>query len=168
MAIEDKNLRRVSVGIDSSNNIRYSMVVAGPEQDVADFYERMCSLFKKCGVKVMHYTDIDKKIIKALLDQFDIFNGKNQYLVNLLAKIFFERNFSFAVSGINVFPSAAIIFRSGSNVLNIEVTSVSSPLKTDRIIISAIVPTVTPATDTAEIMFMAFRDFFAKRYLFAM
>jgi len=34
--------------------------------------------------------------------------------------------------------------------------------------ISAIVPTATPATETAEIMFMAFRDFFANRYLFAM
>jgi len=32
---------------------------------------------------------------------------------------------------------------------------------------SAIVPTATPATDTAEITLMAFRDFFAKRYLFA-
>jgi len=35
-------------------------------------------------------------------------------------------------------------------------------------IISAIVPTATPATDTAEITFMAFRDFLANRYLFAM
>jgi hypothetical protein len=47
------------------------------------------------------------------------------------------------------------------------VTIVPSPLKTDRIIIRAIVPTATPATETAEIMFMAFRDFFANRYLFA-
>ena len=34
--------------------------------------------------------------------------------------------------------------------------------------IRAMVPTETPATETAEIMFIAFRDFFAKRYLFAM
>ena len=57
---------------------------------------------------------------------------------------------------------------SGSKVLNIALTIVSSPLKTDRIIIRAIVPTATPATETAEIMFIAFRDFFANRYLFAM
>jgi len=30
------------------------------------------------------------------------------------------------------------------------------------------VPTATPATETAEIIFIAFRDFFANRYLFAM
>ncbi len=52
--------------------------------------------------------------------------------------------------------------------MNIALTIVSSPLKTERIIISAIVPTATPATDTAEITLIAFRDFFAKRYLFAM
>ena len=34
--------------------------------------------------------------------------------------------------------------------------------------INAIVPTATPVTDTAEITFIAFRDFFANRYLFAM
>lgn len=33
--------------------------------------------------------------------------------------------------------------------------------------IKAIVPTATPATDTVEITFIAFRDFFANRYLFA-
>jgi hypothetical protein len=34
--------------------------------------------------------------------------------------------------------------------------------------ISAIVPTATPATDTADITLMALRDFFANRYLLAM
>jgi len=52
--------------------------------------------------------------------------------------------------------------------LKIALTIVSRPLNTDKIIISAIVPTATPATETAEIIFMAFRDFFANRYLFAM
>jgi hypothetical protein len=51
--------------------------------------------------------------------------------------------------------------------LKIELTMVSSPLKTERIIIRAIVPTATPATDTAEIIFIAFRDFLANRYLLA-
>jgi len=41
-------------------------------------------------------------------------------------------------------------------------------LNTESTIISAIVPTATPVTDTADITFMAFLDFLAKRYLFAM
>ena len=49
-----------------------------------------------------------------------------------------------------------------------DLTRVSSPLKTERTIIRAIVPTVTPATDIDEITLIAFRDFFANRYLFAM
>jgi len=80
----------------------------------------------------------------------------------------FDSRLRFAVSGIKVFPSAGVIFRSGSNVLKMEVTIISRPLKTDKITISAIVPTATPATDTAEMILMAFRDFFANRYLFAM
>ena len=71
-------------------------------------------------------------------------------------------------SGIKVLPSAAVILISGSNVLKIELTILSSPLNTERIIIRAIVPTATPATETAEIIFIAFLDFFANRYLFAM
>ena len=67
-----------------------------------------------------------------------------------------------------VFPSAAVTLMSGSKVLKIALTIVSRPLKTERIMIRAIVPTATPETDTAEMIFIAFRDFFAKRYLFAM
>lgn len=77
-------------------------------------------------------------------------------------------NFSSDLPGVNVFPSDEVIFRSGSNVLKMEFTIISSPLKTESTIIRAIVPTVTPATETDEIILMAFRDFFAKRYLFAM
>ena len=72
------------------------------------------------------------------------------------------------MSAINVLPSAADILISGSNVLKMALTIVSSPLKTERIIIRAIVPTATPATETAEIIFIAFLDFLANRYLFAM
>ena len=43
----------------------------------------------------------------------------------------------------------------------------SRPLKTERIVMSAIVPTVTPATEMAEMTLIAFRDFFANRYLLA-
>jgi hypothetical protein len=71
------------------------------------------------------------------------------------------------VSAIKVLPSAAVILMSGSTVLKMALTIVSRPLNTERIIIRAIVPTATPATDTEEIMFIAFRDFFANRYLFA-
>jgi len=53
-------------------------------------------------------------------------------------------------------------------VLKMVVTSFSRPLNTERIIIRAIVPVATPATDTEEMIFIAFLDFFAKRYLFAM
>ena len=67
----------------------------------------------------------------------------------------------------NVLPSAGVILRSGSKVLKIERTRLSSPLNTERTIIRAIVPTVTPATEIEEITFIAFLDFFAKRYLFA-
>ncbi len=67
----------------------------------------------------------------------------------------------------NVLPSAAVILMSGSKVLKMELTILSRPLKTDSMMMRAIVPTATPATDTAEIMFIAFLDFFAKRYLFA-
>jgi len=79
-----------------------------------------------------------------------------------------DRSLSFAVSAVNVFPSATVIFMSGSKVLKMVVTSFSRPLNTDSIIIRAIVPTATPATDTDEMMFITFLDFFAMRYLFAM
>jgi hypothetical protein len=41
----------------------------------------------------------------------------------------------------------------------------SNPLKTDKIIIKAALPTKTPNTEIAEMMLMAFVDFLAKRYL---
>ncbi len=72
------------------------------------------------------------------------------------------------MSGVKVFPLAAVILRSGSNVLKIDVTISSRPLNTDNMIISAMVPTATPATDTPDITFIALRDFFANKYLFAM
>lgn len=80
----------------------------------------------------------------------------------------FPNSTSFDESGINVLPSAAVIFRSGSKVLKIDVTNVSKPLNTDNTTINAMVPTATPVTETAEITFIAFRDFFANKYLFAM
>jgi hypothetical protein len=72
-----------------------------------------------------------------------------------------------AESGTNDFPRVVVILISGSEVLKMERTRVSSPLKTESTMISAMVPTDTPATETAEIIFIAFLDFFAKRYLFA-
>jgi len=72
------------------------------------------------------------------------------------------------LSGVKTFPATGVIFISGSEVLKMLLTISSRPLKTESTVISAIVPTVTPATEMAEITFMAFRDFFAKRYLFAM
>jgi len=67
----------------------------------------------------------------------------------------------------NVLPKEGVIFRSGSKVLKIDLTISSSPLNTDNIMIRAIVPTATPVTDTAEIILIAFLDFFANRYLLA-
>ena len=72
------------------------------------------------------------------------------------------------LSGVKTFPFTGEIFISGSEVLKIPFTISSRPLKTDRIVISAMVPTVTPATEMAEMTLMALRDFFANRYLFAM
>jgi hypothetical protein len=53
-----------------------------------------------------------------------------------------------------------VIRRSGSNALNNVETIFSNPLKTDRIIISAIVPMVIPATEIPEIILMMLWDFF--------
>jgi hypothetical protein len=50
-------------------------------------------------------------------------------------------------------------------VLNIFSTTSSNPLNTDKIIISAALPTNTPTTEIVEMMLMALVDFFAKRYL---
>jgi hypothetical protein len=57
---------------------------------------------------------------------------------------------------------------SGSKELNNDRIKLSNPLKTDNIMIRAIVPTVTPASDMPEITFMALCDFLAKKYLLAM
>jgi len=53
-------------------------------------------------------------------------------------------------------------------VLDIDLTGVSRPLNSERTMMRAMVPTVTPATDIEEMTLMAFLDFFAKRYLLAM
>src|SRR5665647_858679 len=71
-------------------------------------------------------------------------------------------------SGVKTLPLTGVILISGSDVLKIPFTISSSPLNTDRMVISASVPTVTPATEIAEITLMAFRDFLANRYLLAM
>jgi hypothetical protein len=44
----------------------------------------------------------------------------------------------------------------------------SNPLKTERIIISAALPTNTPNIEIPEMKLIAFTDFFEKRYLLAM
>jgi hypothetical protein len=56
----------------------------------------------------------------------------------------------------------------GLMVLNIFSTTSSKPLNTDRMMISAALPTKTPTIDIPEMMFMALVDFLAKRYLRAM
>ena len=63
----------------------------------------------------------------------------------------------------NDFPIAAVIFISGSNDENIDLMVVSSPLKTERMTISAKVPTVTPAIEIPEMMLITFTDFFEIR-----
>ena len=75
------------------------------------------------------------------------------------------RDIIFSSSGLNTFPSVILISRSGSKVPKIDLTISSRPLNTESIIIRAIVPTITPATDIDEIILIAFLDFLAKRYL---
>jgi hypothetical protein len=60
-----------------------------------------------------------------------------------------------------------VILISESEVLKMPLTISSRPLKTDRMVINAMVPTITPETEMAEITLMAFRDFLANRYLLA-
>jgi hypothetical protein len=64
-----------------------------------------------------------------------------------------------------VLPSAGIIIICGVMVLNILALLLQRPLNTDKIIISAALPTKTPSTEIIEMILMAFVDFFAKRYL---
>ena len=64
-----------------------------------------------------------------------------------------------------VFPRAAMIRTSGLKELKRESTSFSKPLKTERTMISAMVPMQTPVTEMAEMMLMMLCDFFEIRYL---
>jgi hypothetical protein len=49
-----------------------------------------------------------------------------------------------------------------------ESTIFSNPLNTERIIISAALPTNTPSIEMPEMKFIALTDFFEKRYRLAM
>src|SRR5690606_5513765 len=56
---------------------------------------------------------------------------------------------------------------SGVNELYIFKMSSSNPLKTDKIIIKAALPTNTPSVLMPDIMFIALTDFFENKYLLA-
>ena len=71
------------------------------------------------------------------------------------------------LSGEKVFPWMAVISRSGLKELKSEMTSSWNPLKTERTMIRAMVPTVTPATETPEMMLITLCDFRETRYRFA-
>ena len=53
---------------------------------------------------------------------------------------------------------------SGSKLLNIDLMSESKPLNTDKTMIRAIVHTITPTSEMADMMLMMLCDFFEKRY----
>jgi hypothetical protein len=57
-------------------------------------------------------------------------------------------------SALKVLPSFRLISRSGSKMLNIETTTFSKPLKTLRTMTSAMVPTITPTTEMADMILM--------------
>ena len=52
-------------------------------------------------------------------------------------------------------------------VYPIDLMMLSKPLNTERTVIRAMVPMATPATEMAEMILMAFCDFFASKYLLA-
>lgn len=65
-------------------------------------------------------------------------------------------------------PFTGSILKSGFRVFDKEITKVSKPLKADKIIIKAALPTKTPNIEIPEMILMALVDFFEKRYLLAM
>lgn len=61
---KDKKMKRVWIGIDSCDNLRYSIVVAGPEDAVRGSHREIAKILGDANVKKMHFSDIDRKILK--------------------------------------------------------------------------------------------------------
>ena len=47
----DKNMKRVRIGIDSGENLRYSMVVAGPENEINNSHKEVVNILQRYNVK---------------------------------------------------------------------------------------------------------------------
>jgi hypothetical protein len=76
--------------------------------------------------------------------------------------------FKFKFLRVKHLPSAGVIFKSGSKLLKKVSIKILNPLKTESTITSAIVPTMIPPTEMAEMMLMIFCFFFETKYLLAM
>jgi hypothetical protein len=70
--------------------------------------------------------------------------------------------------GVNIFPVLPLFYNQGSKLLKRLSIRLLNPLKTDRTITSAMVPTIIPNTEIAEIMLIMFCFFFENKYRSAM
>ncbi len=60
---KDKKMKRVWIGIDSCDNLRYSIAVAGPEDAVRYSHKEIGRILKAANVKKIHFNDIDRKVL---------------------------------------------------------------------------------------------------------